>query len=675
MSDTNEIVEGLMKSHLFYNIRSNSPELGELQRGERVVINGFKNVFRASKGGTIFAVKNKWIIAVDLDWEVVARALKTVFDKGGKCTELRAVFRIIKDYPERHFALANLQEFRAVFEFKRDEVEEEVKKEVERLRIDGADIIKNEKVKRYLTKKGKLELLLFPNSKSYRINEEVEDTELREEEVITSYDYEIVGEGELAKLLRKLKTYVEMKDEITGSYSFHYFVNTDNEFIFIHGTFSFWRGREWIEVYRFPRIREEDLLDISRFYVITIPRLIVSDTIRRDLSLTKNLAEVRRGLVFIDVYYNGRKITVILKGVDEIPAPLRFGIRRRRLALSKYARLKLPYGGWFSYMYKKDIEEFNRLIGEIKEILKNYRFKVRDLTKREMMEEIFYIKTPKRKMRGFRDYEEILEIVKDWCDKASLYIVYHGQERKARSGRDLPHYRCFRITPEGSITVLSQSPIAFSGIVAKGGEFERRYRDVYNLDNLIFYKYASPEEKVEMIRADVEGVRIVLRERGMNLRDARFKEVENAIRELVNAEEYPKNIILSFLKYVYSTDRKGWTRDWISAVESAKNQLIGLVKTGRNEDFTIEKLRDVLRVMRVGILWEMKRRGYSPKHGVIFTGTPREIMTQMLRFVKRVEGRMAALLVSKTVRKKEVESAKMMVGAILSRVNALLKKK
>ena len=108
-------------------------------------------------------------------------------------------------------------------------------------------------------------------------------------------------------------------------------------------------------------------------------------------------------------------------------------------------------------------------------------------------------------------------------------------------------------------------------------------------------------------------------------------------------EEYPQNLVLVFYKYCLDAKKDEWTTDWLNEIAMVREILAGLVKSGKDRDFTLERLERVLRAMRVAVLWTMKCRGYSKQLGVIFSGDPATILRKILEFVRRLEGRVLAL--------------------------------
>jgi len=147
----------------------------------------------------------------------------------------------------------------------------------------------------------------------------------------------------------------------------------------------------------------------------------------------------------------------------------------------------------------------------------------------------------------------------------------------------------------------------------------------------------------------------MLRENNIDPKKISFKDLLQVLKELSLMEEYPRNVILAFIRYATSdTIGNGWTADWKVEVRSALEIVAGLVRSGRPEDYTEKRLSRLLRVLRVATLYIMKERGYSPMLGVVFSGSPEDILMKILEFIRRLKGRRLALMMKLRKEKKEV---------------------
>jgi len=617
------------------------------KEGEVVDINIIKDIIQGSKGDTILVVPRRWFIITNLPFEKLVTAVrKANLDPFSSTMSFKV--EVIRDNPERKYVLCKLVEAKIVFENKGFRKERLPLESVETIQVDGVEITRDREKIVTFAERSKITITITPEDVD--IKREVISSVKSDERIEENTNYEIVNNTtQLAKIFTKIREVEENREEYSGYITI--LRVSDNCII------SYLSD---LRVYKIEMPPEDVFKEISKYYVVTIPRLYLVDTTRK--SLYNDLTEIRRALYVVDVYYNGEKKTIKLKGLHDIPPALSLTVRRRRHGISQYARKRagLPYGAVYpidllaTYTMSKQFEEFSKLCLQLYALVKRKSLQVREVTPLEMMEDIFFIRTPKRKLANIDPYMKIYNEVKSYAEKATLYMIFHGH-KKPYGGKELPLYKAFRIS--GSrITVDNSPPVPTTSIVLKGGEFEKRYREVYNLDNIILFHYARREEKLAIIEKEVEELRsIVYRLKG-NPRDLKFSELKELLKEIALSEEYPKNILLAFIRYAINENAKEeWTKDWEVEVESALDLIAGLVRTGRSEDYTEERLSRLLRVLRVAMLYTMKERGYSPMLGVIFTGSPEDIMEKILEFVKRLEGRILALrLALREEEKKEV---------------------
>jgi len=619
-----------------------------LNKGDILEISFIKDIMLASKGDTILVCPRRWFIVVNLRYERLVQIFRELNDKASRIKSITFKVQVIKDNPERKYVLCKLLEARIDYEIEREDSIEKFYPQ-EDIEFDSVIFTRTLRKLEIYRLRGSGTLTILPET--YNFTEKIESRELvrvfKDEKVMVR---EVKDENTLlGRVVKKLNEYIEglRRKELGGE--LEVWCREGDRVLKIR-LFPWFSGNVSydISIYEDPLPSEEDLLELSKFYVIKIPKFYMNNTIRR--TVFENLNEVKRVLYVLDVYYNGKKFEVVVKGLSEIPKPLRASVVRRRFAISKYAKLHLPRkfegSDYFLFKYFESDKSLKDFVEEVKQIINVRNFKPKDVSFMETFLEIFFEKTPKRKLKLIEPYIKILNEVKDYAEKSALYVIFHGQKDEW-GRRHLPNYKAFRITPVTQdiyrITVDNQPPVPTTAIVLKGGEFEKRYRDAFNIDNLLTYQCARIEEKVEMIKLDCYELRKRLEQMGINVAEIPFKELVNKIEELARSEEYPQNLVLVFYKYCLDAKKDDWTTDWVHEVAMVREILAGLVKSGRDRDFTLERLEKVLRAMRVAVLWSMKTRGYSKQLGVIFTGNPESILRKILEFVRRLEGRVLAL--------------------------------
>jgi len=543
----------------------------------------------ASKGDTIFGTDEMWLIAVNLPWEFTREHIM----------DFRYIVHAekVKEVPERHFSLIKVTKIERIYKRTREEIEH---KEPETYEFHGIRV-----------KTGATTVT--------KIKEEVKEVwtpeiGFREEEVkeIDRWDYtderttyEIVEENEITKLIEKSKEF-HLTDIINGFKLEEYY-----------GT----------RFKKFDGIDEQTLLDLSKYYVIAYPFLTCrfNDTYYH----------------IIHVYYNGRKLEIPLNTLDsEVPPPLDFRISLRRLALTRHYKSILPYGDYFrepetfvefareAYEKVKGLEEKTRISKNIKELTPTERFL-----------EIFYIRTPKRKLKAIEQHLKLYEKLREMLrDEPVLYISFPN-----KYGSQSSNYACFRIQGD-SITVTGIAQVPITSIAIKG-KFEEAYKEVHGLKKLLSYQFAPKEKKIQMLKEDVEALRREIEEKFGNV--AELHPEHDIMKYLFDrAENYEgDNLVLLLYK----------ARNLERAPENVTLlKLAGLIKSGKDYDYTVERLKDVLEALRIAVKYEIKRRGYSTKLGVVFSGTAQNIAKAVLETVQKIqESRARALLVEILLTDKE----------------------
>jgi len=634
------------------------------QEGEEVEISIIKDIIQGSKGDVILVVPRRWFIITNLSFEKLLTAVRPFLSKMHPNYTLNIKVQVIKDVPERKYVLCRLLKGEIKGQYTDNETRTETLEKLDDVKIDGVQFTKVKVLKKTLQITRQITISISPDTIQKSENT-ISEREIFSEEQ-EHVEYKIIDENtRLSSLISRIETLRNNREQYSGYIDFWILHNN-----YIVAGQMIYHSR--LTVYKVDLPNEDILKELSKYYVITIPRCYIDDTVRQ--SIYTDLSTIRRTLYEVDVYYNGEKKTIVLRGLTEIPMPLRLGIRRRRYGISQYARKILPYGKIWNTdenvsKFVKSLSEFTNEVQQLYEAIQDRILSIDKVTSREMFEDIFFIRTPKRKMKYLDAYLKIYDEVKDYAEKATLYLIFYGQSNEYK--KFFPNYRAFRFQ-DGRITVDNTPPVPITSITLKGGEFEKRYREVYNLDNIILYHYARTEEKIAIIQEEIKEIRLMLKEHNINPRKVSFKKLLQILKELSQMEEYPRNIILSFIRYATNDQiTEDWTADWKIEVQSALELIAGLIRSGKPEDYTEKRLSRLLRVLRVATLYIMKERGYSPILGVIFSGSPEEIIRKILEFIERLEGRMLALMMELRKEQKE-EKVETPLLALSSRVKALM---
>ena len=606
------------------------------QEGEEVDITIIKDIIQGSKGDCILVVPRRWFIVTNLSFERLLTAVRPHLPKMHSTYTFHFKVRVIKDVPERKYTLCKLIEGKIEGQYTDNDTKTEILERLDDVEIDGVKFTKTKVLKKTFQITKRMTITIADDIKTSTDVISRKEVDSKKQETL---EYKIVNKNtRLASLISRMDLLCKNRDNYSGHLDFYMLY--DNYLVMGYAYYT-----PTLSIHKIALPSEDILKELSKYYVITIPKCYIEDTIRQ--SIYTDLSTIRRTLYEVDVYYDGEKKTITLKGLSEIPTPLRLGIRRRRYGITQYARKTLPYGKIWSLEKDKTrltnaFSEFTNEALHLYDIIKDRLLTTDKVSPREVFEDIFFIRSPKRKLKHLDTYLQIYNEVKDYAEKATLYLVFYGQTNEFR--RFLPNYKAFRFQ-DGRITVDNAPPVPVSAITLKGGEFEKRYREVYNLDNIILYHYATTEEKLAIIQEEIKEIRKMLNENGIDPKKIAFKDLLQVLKELSLMEEYPKNIILSFIRYATSDMiSDGWTADWKVEVRSALEIIAGLVRSGRPEDYTEKRLSRLLRVLRVATLYIMKERGYSPMLGVVFSGSPEDILMKILEFIRRLKGRQLALM-------------------------------
>jgi len=524
----------------------------------------------ASKGDTIFGVWGQWLIAVNLPWGIANEYL------ANSNVEYTVYAEKIKENPERKYTLVRVNRVERTYERTREEVKHKEPEIHEfhgiRVKTGSTTVIK---IREEVTEEWTPETGEF---REIRVQEIDRDSYTDERTT-----FEIVEENEITKLIQKSDEFW-IRDPINGFYLSKY----------ISEKFK-----------KFDGIDENILLDLSKYYVIAYPFL----TCRFNNTYYH----------IIHVYYNGKKMEIPLNSFDdEVPPPLNFRITLRRFALTRHYKSKLPYGDYFADP-KKFVEFARKAYLKLRGITvidepifdvfreKPPEIRVKDVTSFERFLEIFYIRTPKRKFDAvephFDLYEKLRKMLKD---EPVLYISFPN-----KYGSMGANYACIRV--EGDrFTVLGIAQVPVTAITIKG-KFEEAYKIVHGLKKLLSYQFAPKERKIQMLKEDIEELR---------------KEIEEKFGKPVS-ELHPEHDIM---KYLFER-AEGYEGENLALIlykaksldNAPKNvtllKIAGLIKSGKDYDYTIDRLNDVLESLRIAVKYEIKSRGYSPRLGVVFSGT------------------------------------------------------
>jgi len=404
---------------------------------------------------------------------------------------------------------------------------------------------------------------------------------------------------------------------------------------------------------------EEELLECSRFYTIFVPRAILETWGRGG----------RRALYYIDLYRRGRRVELTipcLPGRWCVGRDYLFRIARSRLSLSTYAKRLLPSFPWRKVDPLLSLASLARVAEEwASDVLDKALPAVRQLPRSEPrrldpLEELldtYYLSTPKRKLQNVVEpWLRVFDAVKGLAPRASLYIVFRGK-------RYPPRLPGIRVDADGSVHPLFLPPLRTSAIVLKGGEFERAYVSAY-VARLLEYQLAPVQWKLRMLYRDALEARAELERRGFPPSSS-FGEYLRALKALALSAP-GDNVLLLFLAKAEGMKRLSMESQ--VGVDDAAKLVAGFVKTGTEADAARLAEYGVLKLLRIAVKHEMKRRCYSPKLGVVFSGTPRQARLRILEALRGLRGRLLALAEVP----EEVLEERVPLAASLARVEALL---
>jgi len=571
----------------------------------------------ASKGDTIFGVRGQWLIAVNFPWEIANEYLANLVTNTINNVEFTVYAEKIKENPERKYTLVKANRVERVYRRTREEIEHKEPETYEfygiRVKTGATTVTKiKEEVKEVWT----------PETGFREVEVKEIDRWSYTDERTT---YEIFEENGITKTIQKSNGFW-LRDVVNGFKLEEYY-----------GT----------KFKKFDGIDEQTLLDLSKYYVIAYP------------FLTCRFNDTYYHIIY--VYYNGRKLEIPLNTLDsEVPPPLDFRISLRRLALTRHYKSLLPYGDYFSepeefVEFAREAYEKVRELEEKTRISKN----IKELTPTERFLEIFYIRTPKRKLKAIEAHLKLYEKLREMLrDEPVLYISFPN-----KYGSQSSNYACFRIQGD-SITVAGIAQVPITAITIKG-RFEEAYKIAHGLKKLLSYQFAPKEKKIQMLKEDVEALR---------------REIEEKFGKSVT-ELHPEHDIMKYLfdkAENYDGDNLVLILYKARNLERAPNnvtllKLAGLIKSGKDYDYTVERLKDVLEALRIAVKYEIKRRGYSTKLGVVFSGTAQNIAKAVLETVQKIQESRARALLVEILTEDAEEVAKEIEPEVSGRIKALMR--
>lgn len=603
-----------------------------------------KDFFQASKGDTILALRGKWVIIVNLPYERIYSVFRELEKADADVKEMEWQLRVLKENEERKYVIAELIEAKMKAMFSRTVTRENIDYDKGKEYVDiyglRIGITKGERVR--LKEEGELEITITPEK--VETTENITNIDVLSREEITAIDWRVIDEKDI--LGSFMKAVIERQDD-KDFYSAYTDAYDHKKGIYVKLRIDRDLGIDG-EVTRVDPITEEELRELSEYYTVTIP-----------------VAYTRIGdsyLVIQDVFYKGKKNRI----VETERVYSKFIVRRHRYSISSYAKRKLPRG------YKGyKVTDFVKFVKETLETVRSMRSRKKvEVSDLEKFLEKVYENTPKKKVKIIEEWINVFNRVKDLAPKATLYIIFYGQEGKY-DYYFTPKYVGFRIDKDGKISVLPNRVVPVSGIVFKGGEFEKRYREAYKIDRLIKYQAMSNEKKLATLITDIEEVRKELRENGVEPSTSPFKDVESKLRELALQKDLTDNVAWIFLKYAFEkeTELEKFTRTGLGdRIKEARKLVIGLIKTGKPSDFV--KLADkILPAIRTAIKYTVKVRGYSQKKGVMFLGNPDDVWAKVLEALKNIKGRALALVMEEGEEKIEAKNVK---SELSRKIEALL---
>jgi len=563
----------------------------------------------ASKGDTIFGTRLGWFIATNLLYEKYL-ALSSHEFLSLYATKVYAL--PLKYNPQRSFCLVKVLKV---------EVEKTATESEEKL-VRGFEI----PVKDFIIRHGEVEGTKYLVRKLVQlIGDTVTEKDL--EKSFWTRTFEKGTEAIWANEDREIRYDIRIFDPILGVWFEQY-------------------GPDRLKL--FKGVSKKDMLRISKAFVIAYPM------IEYKYAPADRQFDVRQYTLY-KVFYDGKEYEIPFFG--NRPHALTFRITTRRFALSKHYRNAFGVN-----IVGADPWEFVQALHYLKDF--DYEgIKVKDLLPYERFVEMFFVRTPERKLEHVRNFMKAADIVKKLVPDSdvTLYVTF-VLSKKAKIAEKEKSYSGFRYKPGEGLQVLQSAPPVRVTAIAIKGDFERDYIRFSGLGKLMEYQFGSTEKKLEILKKDIEELREMVKAKaGKDLLEMHpEKEIIPIFKEIISSTDKTSNIAVLILK---QTSRK------VKVPSEVLLKLAGLIKTGRSEDFTKERLADVLKYARIAVKYEIKRHGYSSKTGVIFAGSPEEIVRKVLEVIKGMPERLAKLVTDIETVEREVKEVYVPVK-VSSRVEA-----
>ncbi|MEM1690054.1 MAG: hypothetical protein QXG48_00650 [Thermofilaceae archaeon] len=633
--------------------------LPQLKEGEHYVLNRsqIKEFLMASKGNVALVCRGFLIILTNVMYSDFEKAVQeTCALTGDRLPELLECYvkiRVKKVVPERKFALAECTHLHMLCEgkIKKEELANAVSF-FER-RIGGVKItVARATVDRYKVAR-RVSIEWHNGSFSvHLVDERKQLAEALGERCITSLEVED-ERGEVARIVNRVlheggRAIIVDRDAIIEVTS---------------GQMGF---EPVVKVFPIPQLpSEEELLRCSRYYTIFIPRLV--------------LISPKRIMAFIDWYRYGVKRELVTQ-LAVVVARYSFRMLVHRLSLPRSVTRYLPRfpppeidlsllstSGFIAAAHAFSIH-FNESMRRIEDLERKRRkpVKPKQLDPLDAFLEAFFERTPRRKIENVvKPWLEVFEKVKGLAPQATLYIICYG-----KGGKRLPSIPALKVDKDGTISPIANRYVPVSGIVLRGGDFERLYVDA-NVRRLFEYQIAPREKKLSMIIEDIEDARRRVRE---ELNVDPFSSSLEDFRNSLSRLEPRDNILLIAFKHLNSfklriDDGFKLRIDDETRLSNALTLITGLIKTGNAEDARrVLSSTDLLDYLRMAVKYEMKKRGYSIRKGVMFLGTPVTVKARVYEVVRGLKGRLLAMVEEFGEAARELS-----ISSTLERVEALLR--
>jgi len=383
----------------------------------------------------------------------------------------------------------------------------------------------------------------------------------------------------------------------------------------------------------FKGITRADLRRISKAFVVAYPE--VRYAYKKKKSSEYHLITIYR------VFYDGKEYEIPV--YEFTPAQLEFRITTRRFALSKHYRNTFGVN-----IVNASPEEFIKALHYLKDI--DYEgIKVRDLSEYERFAEMFFVRTPERKFAHIQEFMKAADLVKKLIPESdvTLYVTFILSKKNKNKNITYP---AFRYKPGEGIRVVQTPPPVRVTSIAVRGKFEKEYVEHSGIRKLMQYQFAPVQKKLEILRNDIEALREIVRTKaGKELSELHpEREIVPLLRQIATNGDNTANIALLIAKQA-SLARK------VPVPGETLLKLAGLLKSGKKEDYTKERLEDVLRFARIAVKYEIKSHSYSSKLGVLFCGSPNEIVQNVLKLIKKIPERVARFYAMVEEVEKEIE--------------------